>query len=185
MLLSDGSEAGVRFRDILTKGSCIVLRLVSRLPAPPSIPLIIRAMPCLQHGLRVWSNCSSCWAALLLLPNWPSINVLFIPEDCKYASTLSSLTFHWVNRLRSFLFSSAALLAAVWISDEASIPWSSSCRNRVSSSWRYSFRRARERLWLSRIRARFAFSYEVIILWIKYLDAYTRILTHSCQDDKC
>jgi hypothetical protein len=32
----------------------------------------------------------------------------------------------------------------------------------ASSSWRYSFRRAGERLWLSRIRARFEFSCGIV-----------------------
>lgn len=58
---------------------------------------------------------------------------------------------------RSRAFSSATRRAATWTSAEASIPWCSQMRRRCSSSWRYSLLRARERLWLSRMRARFAF----------------------------
>lgn len=63
------------------------------------------------------------------------------------------------SRSRRCLFSSATLLAAAWTSDDASIPWSSHVRRRCSSSWTYSRLRARDLLWLSRMRARLAFCY--------------------------
>ena len=39
------------------------------------------------------------------------------------------------------------------------MPWSSQVRRRCSSSWTYSLLRARDLLWLSRMRARLAFCY--------------------------
>ena len=73
-------------------------------------------------------------------------------------ASISSLeTPFWFSRMRSFLFSSRTLRAAVCISDEASIPICSHTRHLVSSSCRYSFLRARERRWLSRILAKLAF----------------------------
>lgn len=61
-------------------------------------------------------------------------------------------------------FSSITLRAAPWISELASTPVSSHCRSRPSSSWRYSFLRARDRLWLSRMRARLALSYGAVLV---------------------
>jgi hypothetical protein len=81
------------------------------------------------------------------MPDWRNDSMLSSPMPC------------FRSRVRSFLFSSATFRAANWISVDASIPCSSQTRRRCSSSWRYSFRLARERLWLSRIRARLAFSY--------------------------
>ena len=73
---------------------------------------------------------------------------------------MASLFMPWLLRsMRSFLFSSATLRATTWISAEASMPWTSTSLRRCSSSWTYSLRLARERLWFSRMRARFAFSY--------------------------
>jgi hypothetical protein len=46
---------------------------------------------------------------------------------------------------RSFLFSSTTLRAAIWISEEASMPTCSQPRSLASNSCRYSLRRARER----------------------------------------
>lgn len=49
------------------------------------------------------------------------------------------------SKARSLRFSSRTRRAAVWISDEASMPTCSQLRNLASSSWRYSLRLARER----------------------------------------
>jgi hypothetical protein len=46
---------------------------------------------------------------------------------------------------RSFRFSSRTLLAALWISEDASMPICSQLRSFASSSCRYSLRRARDR----------------------------------------
>jgi hypothetical protein len=54
------------------------------------------------------------------------------------------------------VFSARTALAAACISELASTPSCSHCRNLSSSSTRYSFRRARDRLWLSRTRSRWA-----------------------------
>lgn len=61
-----------------------------------------------------------------------------------------------VRSWRSLLFSSTTFLAAACISADASTPVCSQTRYRDSSSDRYSFRRARDRRWLSRMRARLA-----------------------------
>jgi len=59
-----------------------------------------------------------------------------------------------LRSLRRRLFSSTTRLAAVWISAEAATPAISHSRYLDSSSCRYSLRRARDRRWLSRMRAR-------------------------------
>lgn len=81
------------------------------------------------------------------------------PTPC-WASSMRS------RRFSSFTlrFSSITLRAAPWISELASTPVSSHCRSRPSSSWRYSFLRARDRLWLSRMRARLALSYGAVLV---------------------
>lgn len=77
----------------------------------------------------------------------------------RWCSIISSKIPDWLRRIRSFRFSSETRRAATCISADASIPWSSHCRTLFSSSWRYSFLLARLRLWLSRMRARLAFSW--------------------------
>ena len=76
----------------------------------------------------------------------------------------SGLTPCWASSRRKRRFSSITLRAAPWISELASTPVSSHCRSRPSSSWRYSFLRARDRLWLSRMRARLALSYGAVLV---------------------
>lgn len=75
-------------------------------------------------------------------------------ETCSYdlsegppsaTTTSGSETPRSCSSVRSFLFSSRTFLAAVWISEEASMPACSTLRILASSSWRYSLRRARER----------------------------------------
>ena len=127
-----------------------------------------------QDGRRGTSNCSSVWTALLVGPDWyrgsPESRTVGITGAFKQESMLPSLTPFRFSRPRSFLFSSATFRAACCISAEASTPCNSHWRNFCSSSWRYSFRRARDLLWLSRIRAKLAFSY---VRW--------KSNTHECK----
>jgi hypothetical protein len=80
-------------------------------------------------------------------------------SDCNHFSIMSSPIPFLLSKSRSLVFSSATFRAALWISADASIPWISHCLKRFSSSWRYSFRRALDRLWFSRVRARLACCY--------------------------
>jgi hypothetical protein len=73
-----------------------------------------------------------------------------------------------LSRARNRRFSSNTFRAAACISAEASTPSCSHVRYFVSSSWRYSFLRARERRWLSRIRAKLAF-YDVLCEYMRPL----------------
>ena len=109
--------------------------------------------PKLPHeGLLGTSSCSNLPTAL---PTTASP----VPPRARYPSMASSPTPCLFSRARSWRFSSATRRAASWISVAASTPWSSTRRRRASRSWTYSFLRARERRWLSRMRARFALSF--------------------------
>lgn len=158
--------------------SCFTVVLISgqhvSLSAPPT-----------QHGLLVFSMpVSSCTGLLPVLPGIPGVAVpvaklgaaaILIPacialagsSDAAasprpmYAFISSSLTPLSRKMALSLLFSSSTLRAATCISMFASTPFCSHCRNLSSSSWRYSFRRARDRRWLSRMRSRCARPLEV------------------------
>lgn len=119
-----------------------------------------------QDGRRGMRSCSSSWISLFLKeevrarelpmppPPWGDCTA---PEAKKLSMESFSTPFLFRSSL-SFLFSSATLRATTWISAEASIPCISTSLRRCSSSWTYSLRRARDRLWFSLIRARFDFS---------------------------
>lgn len=123
---------------------CTVLTELSRLLAPP-ISSIDCELPAPQH-LRLCRRPSNSWTAFPPLPYWPPIVVSIVEVVFKCALIASSPIPFRTNSSRSFLFSSATLLAAPCISAEASMPCSSHPRSLASNSCRYSFRRARLRL---------------------------------------
>lgn len=116
--------------------------VVFPLPHPPSLDPhaflcpIIPSNALAAFGYCIWSALSSCM---------PSISASLRP-CC-------------LSNCRNLLFSSSTLRAADCISALASTPTCSQVRYFVSSSWRYSLRRARERRWLSRMRAKLAVRY--------------------------
>jgi len=131
-----GSDLGIMVvcAALLSRGG-----VVFSLPHPPSLDPhaflcpIIPSNALAALGYCIWSALSSCM---------PSISASLRP------CCLSSC--------RNLLFSSSTLRAADCISALASTPTCSQVRYFVSNSWRYSLRRARERRWLSRMRARLA-----------------------------
>lgn len=101
-----------------------------------------------------------------------STSVIPILDRTSRNCAFSSLRI-WFCDFRS-LFSSFTVFAIVCISIVAFIFSDSYCRFLASSSWTYSFRRSRDRLWFSRMRARLAdfcpsCYHEIPVLaWVKY-----------------
>lgn len=127
--------------------------------------LVSGGEPCVSphFHLRILRSISSACASSL---RGVSAGHCWLPSS---SLASSGLTPCWASSRRKRRFSSITLRAAPWISELASTPVSSHCRSRPSSSWRYSFLRARDRLWLSRMRARLALSYGAVLvglLWI-------------------
>lgn len=115
------------------------LRLVPIIPASSGTGLSTARLP-------VYNPPAETLPSLDPPPSAPSIQA---------SSSSSPMPFSRRNA-RSRLFSASTFRAATCISAVASTPSCSHFRNLSSSSLRYSFRRARERRWLSRMRARFA-----------------------------
>lgn len=132
---------------------CVSKAVLCRLPsffcsAGAPEPIVLPIASPLQGLLSVKRIASVCAAdgdwVFPLSPSWPPVN----------ASISFSLTPFVRNIALNLLFSAATRRAAACISAEANTPSCSQLRYLFSSSWRYSLRRARERRWLSRMRAR-------------------------------
>lgn len=131
-------------------GVALVLRLPTGLVAlPHSLPGL--------HGRLVLSIRLSVPAAVGVWELSDSSSGPGLPTETPSIS--ASVTPFCLSKILNRLFSSSTRLAAAWSSADASTPTASQVRYLVSSSCKYSLLRARERRWLSRMRARFAFCF--------------------------